>query len=147
MKNKSKCTFQDFEINSSLKKKKKLGRFLNEMVCQFTEKENQLSYIFVTDDYLLNMNQSYLKHDTYTDIITFDLSEKNTSEIIGEIYISIDRVLENAEKEKVKYKHELYRVMIHGALHLCGFKDKTKKDKSEMTEQENIWLEKYLTQK
>jgi rRNA maturation RNase YbeY len=88
------------------------------------------------------MNQQFLDHDTYTDIITFDLSE--TKELkLGEIYISIDRVKENAVKFGNEYTDELHRVIFHGALHLCGFKDKAKADKEEMRRQEDKCLQKY----
>ena len=84
-------------------------------------------------------------YDTYTDIITFDLSEKKSPLIEAEIYISTERVTDNAKQENVNYLHELYRVIIHGALHLCGFKDKTKSQKAVMRIVETEWLEKYLT--
>src|SRR5690606_262078 len=99
-------------------------------------KKASLTYIFCTDDYLLQMNQQFLKHKTLTDIITFDLSSAN-DELEGEIYISIDRVKENAEKIDVKYEEELHRVIFHGILHLCGFKEKTVADAKEMRKQEN----------
>jgi probable rRNA maturation factor len=97
-----------------------------------------LNYIFVNDDYLLAMNRHYLRHDTLTDIITFDYSsdEKSKNTISGEIYISIDRVRENAEKFGVKEKDELHRVMAHGLLHLCGFRDKSLSEKKRMRSQE-----------
>lgn len=99
----------------------------------------QLNFIFCSDSYLLQINQDYLDHDTYTDIITFDQSEKE-NEIAGDIYISIERVWDNATQFKVDSMDELHRVMIHGVLHLCGYTDKTKADKKEMTEKENFYL-------
>jgi rRNA maturation RNase YbeY len=100
----------------------------------------QLDFIFCSDDYLLNINQQFLAHDTFTDIITFDYSEpsKSTSKaIVGEIYISIERVKENAKTFKTSYLNELHRVMIHGVLHLCGFKDKKAAEQVEMRAQED----------
>ena len=103
----------------------------------------QLDFIFCSDDYLLNINQQFLAHDTFTDIITFDYSEpsKSTSKaIVGEIYISIERVKENAKTFKTSYLNELHRVMIHGVLHLCGFKDKKAAEQVEMRAQEDVAL-------
>lgn len=99
-----------------------------------------IQFIFCSDDYLLQLNQQYLHHDTLTDIITFDYREEK--KISGDIFISIDRVKENAEKFNVPFKDELHRVMIHGVLHLCGYKDKDKKRKQIMREKENFYLKK-----
>lgn len=103
-----------------------------------------LTYIFVNDDDLLKTNQQFLNHDTYTDIITFDLSEDEDS-ILGEIYISLDRITENAQKFSVPFLDELLRVVAHGLLHLIGYDDKTKAKKVKMTEQENICIQLYKT--
>jgi probable rRNA maturation factor len=136
--------FHEQNIRSALKDKKKLSSFLDGVIKghNVEVKKVQLNYIFCTDEFLLQMNQQYLDHDTLTDIITFDLSEKDDA-LNGEIYVSIDRVRENAEKFKVSYAEELHRVIFHGALHLCGFKDKTKKDAAEMRRQEDICLNNY----
>jgi len=91
---------------------------------------SSLTYIFCSDDYLLEINQGFLQHDFYTDIITFDYSTK--TEVESEIYISIDRVNENASVLNVSLEQELHRVMVHGVLHLCGLKDKTKAQQAEM---------------
>jgi probable rRNA maturation factor len=93
-----------------------------------------IQYIICTDEELLQINLDYLKHDYYTDIITFDYSEGNT--ISGDIFVSIDRVSENATKLGVLLNDEWHRVLIHGILHLCGFKDKTAKDAKIMRENE-----------
>jgi probable rRNA maturation factor len=93
-----------------------------------------IQYIICTDEELLQINLDYLKHDYYTDIITFDYSEGNT--ISGDIFVSIDRVSENATKLGVLLNDEWHRVIIHGILHLCGFKDKTAKDAKIMRENE-----------
>ena len=95
---------------------------------------------FLSDNELLRINKEFLKHNTYTDIITFDYSEKK--ELNAEIFISIERVGENAKKLKINFDQEVRRVMIHGVLHLCGFKDKTAKDKRLMREAEDRQLKK-----
>ena len=100
-----------------------------------------LNFIFCSDSYLLNINQKYLKHDTYTDIITFDNSDLK-QEIVGDIFISLDRIRENAKELKVNEKDELHRVMIHGTLHLLGYPDKGKSAKALMTEKEDLYLSK-----
>jgi rRNA maturation RNase YbeY len=100
---------------------------------------SELNYIFCSDEYLLGINQQYLEHDTYTDIITFDNSEL-PKVVVGDIFISVDRIRENAKNFAVSETDELHRVMIHGALHLLGYKDKTKKDKTLMTQKEDHYL-------
>ncbi len=97
-----------------------------------------LNYVFCSDEYLLGINQKYLNHDYYTDIISFPLS----SEVIeGDIFISVDRVTENASKNKVNFENELYRVMVHGLLHFLGYKDKTQEESITMRTLENKYLE------
>ena len=104
-----------------------------------------INYIFCSDEYLLSINQEYLQHDTYTDIITFDLSN-NKTEIVSDIYISIDRVKENAQKFNSNIEHELHRVLFHGILHLCGLKDKSKQDAALMRSKEEYYLNTYFKQ-
>lgn len=104
---------------------------------------NSLTYIFCSDKYLLEVNRTYLKHDYYTDIISFDLSGE-TKSVDGEIYISVDRVVENARKIGVSIKTEIHRVIFHGALHLCGYSDKTKYEKIGMRNKEEEYLDKYF---
>jgi len=104
-------------------------------------KLNELSYIFCSDDYLLQINLQYLNHDTYTDIITFDNSDTENV-ISGDIFISVDRVRENALNYHIAENDELHRVMIHGALHLLGYTDKTPADKEVMTSKEDLYLSK-----
>jgi rRNA maturation RNase YbeY len=128
-----------------LKQKRRLGAFVNELILYYKKKESNLSYVFVSDDYLLQMNQQYLQHDTYTDIITFDLTEKKSEIIVGDIYISIDRIKENALSMKTTMQTELLRVILHGALHISGFGDKTKSQQLEMRLLEDKWMKKYLT--
>jgi rRNA maturation RNase YbeY len=141
----STCSFTDQEIVSGLKQKRKLGRFINELIFHYTKKESQVAYIFSTDKFVLSINQAYLQHDTYTDIITFDLSDKKSSLILSDIFISIERVKENAETFNKKYPDELLRVIIHGALHLSGYKDKSKTQKAAMRSLEDWWIEKYAS--
>src|SRR5581483_756040 len=104
----------------------------------------QLQYIFCSDEYLLQINQQYLQHNYYTDIITFDLSEKQGG-VIGEIYISIDRVKDNAQNFEVSFKQEMLRVTFHGALHLCGYKDKSPKEEALMRKAEDKYLQYFLS--
>lgn len=99
----------------------------------------KLNYIFCSDDYLLEINRRFLKHNYYTDIITFDISEVK-EKIIGEIYISVDRVRENAKELKQPLQQELLRVVFHGALHLCGYKDKSKSQQKQMRLKEEYYL-------
>ncbi|OQP67312.1 rRNA maturation factor [Niastella vici] len=107
-------------------------------------KLEQLQYIFCSDEYLLEINKQHLQHNYYTDIITFDLSN-NPKAVIGEIYISVDRVKDNAQNYEVSFKQELLRVIFHGALHLCGYKDKTQKDQVLMRKAEDKYLHYYLS--
>lgn len=137
--------FYEQNISSKLKDKRKLSAFLDMLLMKHIKKAKQISldYIFCDDAYLLSINQQFLNHDTFTDIITFDLSE-HADELKGEIYISVDRVKENADKYDVAYKEELHRVIFHGALHLCGFKDKGAADKEKMRAMENTCLKEYF---
>ena len=136
--------FYEHEVRSGLKQKRKLSAFIDGIISKYLKdvKTAELSVIFCNDTFLLGMNNNFLDHDTFTDIITFDLSEsKHTVE--GEIYISVERVKENAKIFKTTYTDELHRVIFHGVLHLCGFKDKKEKDKKVMRENEDYCLEHY----
>lgn len=117
---------------------------LKAMVRQVFETEkiefDNIDYVFCSDEYLLKINQESLNHDYYTDIITFPLSEVGQP-IIAEIYISVDRVKDNAKQLSQTFNAELARVVAHGALHLCGYKDKTKRDIAKMREKECFYLE------
>jgi rRNA maturation RNase YbeY len=104
-------------------------------------KLKELTYVFCSDAYLLPMNQQYLDHDTYTDIITFDNSEVE-GDIVGDIFISVERVRENAAKFNISETDELHRVIIHGALHLLGYTDKSVVTKKKMTQKEDEYLAK-----
>lgn len=98
----------------------------------------EINFIFCNDEFLIGINRKYLNHDNYTDIITFDYSEGNV--VSGDIFISIDRIKENAKNYGVSFENELYRVMIHGILHLCGYKDKRRTEKEKMTAGEDKYL-------
>jgi rRNA maturation RNase YbeY len=102
-----------------------------------------LQYVFCSDKYLLDINKQFLNHDYYTDIISFDLSETK-GVLIGDIYISVDRVKENAKTMKTKQTNELLRVIFHGALHFCGYKDKKTADAKLMRAMEDKWIKAYL---
>jgi probable rRNA maturation factor len=132
-----------FEEDIKLKIKNKLAikRWLKNTIEKEKHSLGELNYIFCSDQYLLEMNVSYLNHDTLTDIITFDNSDTEGL-IVGDIFISIDRVKENAKKFEVVFDDELHRVMVHGALHLVGYKDKKKEEKEKMRERENYYLNK-----
>jgi rRNA maturation RNase YbeY len=101
-----------------------------------------ISYVFCSDEFLRELNIQYLNHKTYTDIITFNYSSNNIIE--GEIYISIDRIMENAEKFRVEFNTELRRVIIHGVLHLIGYNDKSKTEKALMRKKEDSYLSLWL---
>lgn len=101
-----------------------------------------LQYIFCSDQYLLNINRQYLQHDYYTDIITFNLAAPKAP-VNGEIYISIDRIKDNAAQFNTSVRQELHRVIFHGALHLCGYRDKTAKEEKQMRGKEEEWLTRY----
>jgi rRNA maturation RNase YbeY len=137
--------FHELEVRSKLKEKRRLSAFLDELVRKNLKKTRkvQLNYIFCSDEHLLGINQQFLNHNTYTDIITFDLGEYD-DEVVGEIYISVDRVAENAGKFGVPYNDELHRVIFHGALHLCGYKDKNEADRKEMRRKEDLCLKQYF---
>ncbi|MEO5594996.1 MAG: rRNA maturation RNase YbeY [Chitinophagaceae bacterium] len=102
-----------------------------------------LNFIFCSDEYLLEINQQFLQHNFYTDIISFNLASKN-EQVEGEIYISLDRVRENARELNQPFKTELHRVIFHGALHLCGYKDKRQTDIQLMRKKENGYLKSYF---
>jgi rRNA maturation RNase YbeY len=102
-----------------------------------------LTYVFCSDKYLLKMNKDFLSHNYYTDIISFDLSE-TPGNLIGEVYISFDRVKDNAKTHGTTLKEELHRVIFHGALHFCGYKDKKPTDTKKMRQMEDRWLSAYM---
>lgn len=121
-----------------------LKRFITQLFIAEGVEPYDLNYIFCSDEYLLHINLTFLAHNYFTDIITFDLSDEFNKRL-GEIYISVDRVLENSIKWKSSYQQELYRVIFHGVLHLCGYKDKSVKQKAAMRYLENKYLSSYTS--
>lgn len=140
----AKVQFSFHDRNPAIKNRIKLKLFVEGLFKSEGKGLGQLSYIFCSDEYLLSINRSFLKHDFYTDVISFDLSEKKNS-IIGEIYISVDRVKENAKSLDISFNNELHRVIFHGALHFCGYKDKKKEDIKLMRSKEDFYLKRYFT--
>jgi rRNA maturation RNase YbeY len=128
---------------ASLKDRQILKAFLRSLFKKEGTKLDSLRYIFCSDKYLLEINRQYLNHDDYTDIITFNLSDSPVP-VNGEIYISVDRVKDNARQFNTSFRQELHRVIFHGALHLCGYKDKSSKDEKLMREKENQYLALYF---
>ncbi|MGO1245528.1 MAG: rRNA maturation RNase YbeY [Sphingobacterium sp.] len=132
--------FFNEEISYTIKDKQKIRQWIFDTIkAEGFRRVGELSFILCSDEYLLSINQEYLDHDTYTDIVTFDSSEEEDI-IEGDIFISVERVIENAQKFNVSQKDELHRVIIHGVLHLCGYYDKNKEDKELMTQKENEYL-------
>lgn len=125
----------DFRIKGPLATKAALAAIMAKEDTAFS----RIEYIFCTDAYLLELNRRYLDHDTYTDILTFTLSLPEDP-VISEIYISVERVMENAQTHKTTFETELHRVMIHGLLHLCGYDDTVPEKKKEMTAREDHYL-------
>lgn len=117
----------------TLKQQKQIQEWIKKIVQKESNTLIQLNFIFCTDDYLLQINRKHLNHNSLTDVISFWINDF----VEGEVYISIDRVKDNALEQKTSFNEELPRVIIHGVLHLLGFKDKTPKEKKEMREKEN----------
>ena len=122
------------ETRFQLRQKMMYKKWLTALATTHGKKLGDINYIFCDDNYLLQLNLQYLQHDTLSDIITFDYVEGDL--LNGDIYISVERVRENADIFGVTFDEELLRVLAHGLLHLCGFKDKSKKDAAEMRRQE-----------
>ncbi|MBI5371083.1 MAG: rRNA maturation RNase YbeY [Sphingobacteriales bacterium] len=127
----------------SLENRAGLKAFIETLFKKEGQKLEALNYIFCSDKRLLDINRQYLAHDFYTDIITFDLSAGPAT--TGEIYISIDRVRDNAKTLGTTFKSELHRVIFHGALHLCGYGDKKKEEIATMRKREDYWLSRYFS--
>ncbi len=136
-------TFNKADKNATLANRAALKAFIARAIKKESLAIESLQYIFCSDKFLLGINKSYLQHDYYTDIISFDLSETK-GKVIGEVYISIDRVKDNAKTHQTSLKEELLRVIFHGALHFCGYKDKKPADVKKMRAQEDKWLKSYL---
>ncbi len=129
----------DFELESA----DKICTWISETIQEEGYNYNQISYIFCDDQYLHTINVDHLSHDTYTDIITFDYTDCTTT-VSGDLFISIERVQENADILNIPFLRELYRVMIHGILHLCGYKDSSPEEEEIMRKQEDVYLDKFM---
>lgn len=128
-------SFQNLSLSFKLKEKTKIKLWIKTIIDKEKHTLGIINYMFCNDDELLEINIKHLNHNTLTDIITFDYTEDK--KISSDIFISVDRVLENAKKFEVTFEEELRRVMIHGVLHLCGYKDKSKPDAELMRKKEN----------
>lgn len=127
------------DIEFSLKDQPTISQWITDIITSNESQVEEVNYIFCSDEYLLGINKQYLNHDTYTDIITFDNSSEESS-VECDIYISVDRVRENATEFNISFNKELHRVMIHGILHLLGWEDKSIDDKKRMREKEDACL-------
>ena len=130
------------ETKFQLNNKRNLKKMLTALALEENKTIGNLNYIFVDDAQILKINQQYLEHDYYTDIISFDYTEGDI--ISGDIYVSVDTVLSNADKFKQPFGKEIHRIIFHGILHLCGYKDKKPADKKLMTQKEDYYLTKYF---
>jgi probable rRNA maturation factor len=134
----------NYETDFKLKNEKDISTWISATIISENRKEGDLNYIFCSDDYLHKINVDFLNHDTLTDIISFDYSVGK--ELHGDIYISVERVAENAKDFKVSFDEELARVMIHGILHYCGYKDKSMEEAKVMRSKEDFYLkERFLS--
>ena len=125
----------NYENEFELSNEEQLSNWFSSVIVSEDKKEGEINYIFCDDEYLLSLNEQYLNHDTLTDIISFDYSVGK--ELHGDIFISTERVLENAAEFKVSFEEELKRVMVHGVLHYCGYKDKSEEDEKLMRSKED----------
>ena len=136
-------SFNKADKGATLNNKKPLKVFIEKQLKKEGIGIDSLQYVFCSDEYLLDINNTFLKHNYYTDIISFDLSE-NKGILVADVYISVDRVKDNSKTHQVPYKEELLRVIFHGALHFCGYKDKKPADTKIMRSMEDKWLKAYL---
>jgi rRNA maturation RNase YbeY len=130
------------ECDFKLKDDESITKWLKDAISAENKELGEINYIFCDDQYILKKNQEYLQHDTFTDIITFDYTEENR--LSADIFISIERIKENAITFAVPFETELQRVIIHGVLHLMGYKDKSKENAETMRSKENFYLSKYF---
>lgn len=128
-------TFQTEGVKMPIISEKKIINWVKEVANLYQKKVGEIAYIFCSDERILEVNQTYLQHDYYTDIITFDYTEG--TKIAGDLFISLDTVASNAELFQTTYEKELYRVIIHGILHLCGINDKGPGEREIMEAAEN----------
>lgn len=137
-------SFNKADATATLKNRVALKSFIEKRVKKEGLSIESLNYVFCSDKYLLEINKQFLDHNYYTDIISFDLSEV-PGQLIGEVYISVDRVKDNAKTHGATFSEELLRVIFHGALHFCGYKDKKPSDVKKMRQMEDLWLTAYLS--
>jgi len=130
--------FHTLDVDPRLQHKNALKRWISDCISGENKKPGDINVIFCSDEHLLEMNRTHLNHDYYTDIITFDFSQENA--VSGDLYISLDRVKDNANKNASSLQNETYRVIIHGVMHLCGYKDKQKNEILIMRQQEEKCL-------
>lgn len=130
----------NYETNFKLDKESLVSAWISKTIKEENRKEGAVNYIFCSDDYLHKLNVDFLEHDTLTDIISFDYSVGN--ELHGDIYISVDRVRDNSKEFKTSFNDEIARVIIHGILHYCGYKDKSEEEQNIMTKKEDYYLAK-----
>jgi rRNA maturation RNase YbeY len=142
---KTKIHFFSHDIPTSLKNTTNLKHFIASIFKKEMQNLDSINYIFCSDRAILEINKKYLNHDFYTDVITFDLSPNNKA-LYAEVYISIERIRDNAKQLGISIKSELHRVLFHAALHLCGYNDKKKKDKEIMRKKEDELLTRYFNQ-
>ena len=136
-------SFNKADATATLKNRVALKSFIEKSVKKEGLSIESLNYVFCSDKYLLEINKQFLDHNYYTDIISFDLSEV-PGQLIGEVYISVDRVKDNAKIQGATFSEELLRVIFHGALHFCGYKDKKPSDVKKMRQMEDLWLTAYM---
>lgn len=136
-------SFNKADATATLKNRVALKSFIEKRVKKEGLSIESLNYVFCSDKYLLEINKQFLDHNYYTDIISFDLSEVS-GQLIGEVYISVDRVKDNAKTHGASFTEELLRVIFHGALHFCGYKDKKPADVKKMRQMEDLWLSAYM---
>ena len=134
----------NFPEKVTLKDRQLLKSFIESLFKKERKKPDSISFVFCSDAYILEINKSFLNHHYYTDIITFELSDPGAAIVDAEIYISVDTVRDNAKIFKTSITQELHRVIFHGILHLCGYKDKTGVDKKLMTQKEDQYLIQYF---
>jgi rRNA maturation RNase YbeY len=138
-----KVNFQKADSALTLPAKTELKAFIENLFKKEKTPLATINYIFCSDKYLLSINQQFLNHDYFTDIITFGLHDRGTP-VVAEVYISVDRVKDNAKIHRLTFTNEMLRVLFHGALHLCGYKDKSKADILMMRAKEEVYLKRYI---
>ena len=131
-------TYHNDEVSFPALKKRETSKWIKEVIASFEKKAGDIAYIFCSDEEILEINNQYLQHDYYTDIITFDYTEGDL--VSGDIFISLDTVQSNSEKFATSFDDELNRIIVHGVLHLCGINDKSPEERENMTKNENSAL-------